>query len=61
MSCEVHSDNALAHEFKSFRLLHHSKKRQKTTKSQKRGLVTTIQPELDFSRTCGFREVLDNV
>ena len=25
------------------------------------GLVTTIQPELDFSRTCGFREVLDNV
>ena len=28
------------------------------TKSQKKGLVTTVQPEPEFSRTCGFREVL---
>ena len=28
---------------------------------KKRGLVTTVQPELDFSMTCGLREVLDNV
>ena len=25
---------------------------------KKRGLATTVQPELEFSRTCGFREVL---
>ena len=28
------------------------------TKSQKRGLVTTVQPEPEFSRTCGFHVVL---
>ena len=28
------------------------------TKSQKRGLATTVQPEPDFSRTSAFREVL---
>ena len=28
------------------------------TKSQKRGLATTVQPEPEFSRTCGFRIVL---
>ena len=27
----------------------------------KRGLVPTMQPKLDFSQICGFREVLDNV
>ena len=25
---------------------------------KKRGLVTTVQPKPEFSRTCGFREVL---
>ena len=35
------------------------KKVKKTTKSQKkRGLATTIQPQPDFSKTCGFCEVL---
>ena len=51
--------------FKSFRLLHHSvimwyhakKSRKNPTKSQKRGLATIVQPEPDFSRPCGFREV----
>ena len=28
------------------------------TKSQKRGLTTTVQSEPDFSRTCSFHEVL---
>ena len=28
------------------------------TKSQKRGLATTVQPKPEFSRTCSFREVL---
>ena len=28
------------------------------TKSQKRGLATTVQPEPEFSRTCSFRVVL---
>ena len=37
------------------------RKNEKAKSLKKMGLVTTIQPELDFSRTCGFREVLDNV
>ena len=39
-------------------MLYDTKNDEKTTKSQKRGLATTVQPELEFSRTCGFREVL---
>ena len=35
-----------------------TKKRQNL---KNRGLVPTIQPETDFSQTCGFREVLSNV
>ena len=34
------------------------KKVEKMTKSQKRGLATTVQPEPEFSRTCSFRVVL---
>ena len=34
------------------------KKVEKMTKSQKRGLVTTVQPKPEFSRTCHFQEVL---
>ena len=32
-----------------------------TQKSQNRGLIPTIHPETNFSRTCSFGEVLDNV
>ena len=39
-------------------MLYDTKNDEKTTKSQKRGLVTTVQPKPEFSRTCGFREVL---
>ena len=39
-------------------MLYHTKKVEKMTKSQKRGLATTVQPEPEFSRTCSFRVVL---
>ena len=39
-------------------MLYDTKNDEKTTKSQKRGLVTTVQPKPEFSRTCGFRVVL---
>ena len=39
-------------------MLYHTKKVEKMTKSQKRGLATTVQPKPEFSRTCRFREVL---
>ena len=34
------------------------KKVKEITKAQKRGLATTVQPEPDFSRACGFCKVL---
>ena len=37
---------------------YHTKKLKNTAKSEKRGLATTVQPDLEFSRTCGFCEVL---
>ena len=33
-------------------------KSKKKTKSQKRGLATTVEPEPDFSRACSFRKML---
>ena len=38
-----------------------TKNDKKRPSLKNRGLVPTIQPEPDFSWTCGFREVLDNV
>ena len=35
-----------------------TQKSQKTTKSQKGGLATTLQPQPDFSKTCSFCNVL---
>ena len=37
------------------------KKLKKQPSLKNRGLVPTIQPEPDFSWTCGFRQMLDNV
>ena len=34
---------------------------EKMSKSQNRGLVPTVQPEPDFSWTCVFREMTNNV
>ena len=39
-------------------MLYDTKNDEKTTKSQKRGLATTVELEPDFLRTCGFRKVL---
>ena len=38
-------------------MLYDTKNDEKTS-LKKRGLATTVQPELEFSRTYGFREVL---
>ena len=67
-NCDLHITLARVHSvqiFKSSRLLHHSvimlydtKNDEKRRSLRKRGLVTTVQPKPEFSRTCGFREVL---
>ena len=47
--------------FITFILVNNTKKSKKLLSLKNRGLVTSKQLEPDFSWTCGFRKVLDNV